>query len=79
MENRASGFVEDGLRRFLKSPGFHKKKAAIEAEVRAAHEAELAAELDLGRRAHIGDEIEREIQQQLKSIMPSPQALWSRG
>jgi hypothetical protein len=72
-----SGFVADGLNRFLKSPEFREKKAAIEAEVRAARQAELAAELDLGRRAHIEDEIEQEIEERVKRIMPSRYALWS--
>jgi hypothetical protein len=62
----------------LNSPAFREKKAAIEAEVRAARQAELDGELDLGRRAHIEDEIEAEIQERLQRIMPSPYALWSK-
>ena len=68
-----SGFIFDGRKRLLKSPGFRQEKEAIEAEVRAARRAELDAALDLGRRSHIDNEIEERV----KSIMPSPYSLWS--
>lgn len=43
--NQCSGFVADGLERLLRSPEFREKRAAVEAQVRADHAAELAAAL----------------------------------
>ena len=77
MNNRASGFVADGLQRLLCSPEFRAKRAAIEAQVREEHAAELAATSDYWRRVAVEEQIGREIRRRLDSITPSPYSLWS--
>jgi hypothetical protein len=69
MNNRASGFVVDGLRRLLRSPEYLAKCKAIEAQVREEHAAELAATSDYWSRVAIQEQIEREIQRRLKFIL----------
>jgi hypothetical protein len=69
--------VVDGLRRLLRSPEFRAKRAAIEAQVREEHAAELAATSDYGRRDAIEEQIDHEIQRRLDTIMPSRYSLWS--
>ena len=46
MNERASGFVADGLERLLRSPEFRQKRAAIEEQLRAEYGPELAAAAD---------------------------------
>ena len=72
MSKRAA-FVADGLRRLLSSPEFRRKRAAIEAEVRAARAAELSAAGYWERRA-IEREIKREVERRVD--MPSRHALF---
>jgi len=77
MNNRSSAFVADGLRRLLQSPEFRAKQAAIEAHVRAHYSDALAAASDYWQRVVIEEDIEREIDRRLKSVMPSPYSLWT--
>ena len=77
MSSRASGIVADGFRRFLRSPEFRAKRAALEAQVREEYAVELAATSDYWRRVAIEEQIDREIQRRLDSIMPSRYSLWS--
>ena|SRR5215204_3002284 len=77
MKSAASGFVADGLQRLLRSPEFKMRRAAIEAQVREEHAAELAATSDYWKRQAVAEQIEREIQRRLDSITPSPYSLWS--
>jgi hypothetical protein len=76
MNSRASSIVADGLRRFLRSPEFRAKQAAIEAQVREEHAAELAASPDYWGRRAVEEQIEREVQRRLESIT-SRYSLWS--
>lgn len=77
MNSRALGIVVDGLRRLLRSPEFGAKRAAIEAEVRKEYATELAATSDYWRRVAIEEQIDREIQRRLDSMIPSRYSLWS--
>ena len=76
MNDRASGFVSDGLQRLLRSPEYREKQAAIKTQVRAEHAAELAATSDYWRRRAIEEQIDREIKRRLDGMMPSPYSLW---
>jgi hypothetical protein len=72
-----AGFVVDGLERLLRSPEFQAKRAAIEAQVREEHAAELAATADYWRRVAVEEQIDREVRRRLASVTPSPYSLWS--
>jgi hypothetical protein len=77
MTNQASRIVADGRERLLRSPEFRAKRAAIEAQIRADHEAELSAAADYWSRRALEERIDREIERRLNSLMPSPYSLWS--
>lgn len=77
MNDQPSQFVADGLQRFLRSPEFCKKRALIEGEVRREFADELAAATGYWHRTSIQGKIKREIDRRMKSITPSPYALWS--
>ena len=73
MSKRAE-FVADGLQRLLSSPEFCRKRAAIDAEVRAERAAELSATRGFWRRIAFEREIRREVERRVG--MPSAQALF---
>jgi hypothetical protein len=77
MNDRASGFVVDGLQRLLQSPEFKAKRATLEIQVREDHAAELALASGYWARRAIERRIERESQRRLDSITPSLYSLWT--
>jgi len=73
----SAGFVVDGYWRLLRSPWFRTRRAAIKTEVREEHANELAAARSFWQRASVKCKIESELYRRLKTITPSPYALWS--
>jgi hypothetical protein len=71
---KRTAFVANGLRRFLSSPEFYRKRAAAEAEVRAERATELATAKGYWERRALEQEIRLEVER--RSGAPSPYALF---
>jgi hypothetical protein len=77
MNGPTSSLVADGLYRLLQSPEFRVKRKAIESQVREEHAVELSSAKDFWERLSVESKIKREIHRRIKSITPSPYALWA--
>jgi hypothetical protein len=68
-------FVADGFQRFLRSPEYQQRHAAIEAEVRAKYSSRLSSASGFWERRRIKAQIRSEIRSELKKSV-SPQIFW---
>ncbi len=72
------GFVADGYLRLIRSAGFQQRKAEIEKSVRAKYST-IWKRAGFWEREKLRSQMERETNEQLKEITPSPYALFSTG
>ncbi len=75
---KTNAFVADGFRRWLET-GAQKRRAELEAAVRAQFELQLAAASSPEERDRIEAQIKLETEQQWRKLKPGLHCLWTKN